>query len=147
MLAEDVAGRPYNKAAHRRQLLPRLNNRSEGSVEFKHQNISAVLKALGEVWIAGYKPTFSFRTSLIDAVARWSMINPDWTHRSPYSRPLNGMADATQLWIGPATTLSNQPPPGELDQMLHIARKFGVAARDARNRALGKAGEERVLIV
>nr|WP_257891976.1 DUF3883 domain-containing protein [Gymnodinialimonas phycosphaerae] len=29
--------------------------------------------------------------------------------------------------------------------MLHIARKFDVAARDERNRALGKAGEERVL--
>ena len=46
MLADDVAGQPYNKAEHRRQLLPLLNNRSEGSVEFKHQNISAVLKAL-----------------------------------------------------------------------------------------------------
>ena len=29
--------------------------------------------------------------------------------------------------------------------MLHIARKFDVAARDERNRALGRAGEERVL--
>jgi hypothetical protein len=41
--------------------------------------------------------------------------------------------------------LSNQPPPQELDQMLHIARKFDVAGRDERNRALGRAGEERVL--
>ncbi|HKK84524.1 MAG TPA: hypothetical protein VJ942_03275, partial [Roseovarius sp.] len=56
MLADDVAGRPYKKAEHRRQLLPLLNNRSAGSVEFKHQNISAVLKGLGEVWITGYKP-------------------------------------------------------------------------------------------
>lgn len=29
--------------------------------------------------------------------------------------------------------------------MLHIAKKFDVAVRDERNRALGKAGEERVL--
>ncbi len=70
MLANDVAGRPHNKAAHRRQLLPLLNNRSEGSVEFKNQNISAVLKGLGEVWITGYKPAFNFQSSLIDAVAR-----------------------------------------------------------------------------
>ncbi|MEO0658920.1 MAG: hypothetical protein AAFY74_15855, partial [Pseudomonadota bacterium] len=55
MLSKDVAGHPYNKAEHRRQLLPLLNNRSDGSVEFKHQNISAVLKGLGEVWITGYK--------------------------------------------------------------------------------------------
>ncbi len=33
MLADDIAGRPYNKAEHRRALLPLLNDRSEGSVE------------------------------------------------------------------------------------------------------------------
>ena len=145
MLADDVAGRPYNKAEHRRQLLPLLNNRSEGSVEFKHQNISAVLKGLGEVWITGYKPAFNFQASLIDAVARWLAMNPDWAHCSLSSRPMKGMAEAAQLWVGPAPTLTNQPPPDELEQMLHIARKFDVAARDERNRALGKAGEERVL--
>jgi hypothetical protein len=53
--------------------------------------------------------------------------------------------DAEWVWIGPPPTLSNQPPPQELDQMLHIACKFDVAGRDERNRALGRAGEERVL--
>lgn len=53
MLVEDVSVCPYNKAEHRRGLLPLLNERSEGSVEFKHQNISAVLKGLGEDWIPG----------------------------------------------------------------------------------------------
>ena len=146
MLADDVAGRAYTKAAHRRRLLPRLNNRSEGSVEFKHQNISAVLKGLGEVWIIGYKPAFNFQTSLVDAVARWLAINPGWTHRTISSPPVDGMAEAAQLWVGPAPTLTNQAPPDELEQMLYIARKFDVAARDERNRVLGKAGEERVLM-
>lgn len=49
------------------------------------------------------------------------------------------------MWIGPAPTLSNQPPPKELEEMLHIARKFDVAGRDERNRVLGRAGEEHVL--
>lgn len=145
MLADDVVGRPYNKAEHRRQLLPLLNDRSDGSVEFKHQNISAVLKGLGEVWITGYKPAFNVQASLIDAVARWLAMNPDWTHRPLSSRPVDGMVEAPQLWVGPAPTLTNQPPPDELEQMLHIARKFDVAARDERNRALGKFGEKRVL--
>lgn len=48
--------------------------------------------------------------------------------------------------MGPPPTLSNAPPPDELDQMTAIARKFDVAERDARNRALGCAGEERVLV-
>lgn len=92
-----------------------------------------------------YKPAFNFQASLIDAVARWLAMNPDWAHRSLSSRPMEGMAEAAQLWVGPAPTLTNQPPPDELEQMLHIAKKFDVAARDERNRALGKAGEERVL--
>ena len=71
MLAEDMAGRSYNKAQHRRSLMPLLRSRTEGSIEFKHQNISAVLKGLGEDWIPGYKPAFNFQMTLVDAVARW----------------------------------------------------------------------------
>ncbi len=145
MLAEDMAGRPYNKAQHRRSLMPLLRSRTEGSIEFKHQNISAVLKGLGEDWIPGYKPAFNFQMTLVDAVARWLALNPDWLGRLPGTRPAGGMREAAPIWIGPPPTLSNQPPPQELEQMLHIARKFDVAARDERNRALGRAGEERVL--
>lgn len=46
MLADELAGRPYSKAEHRRALLSLLDGRSEGSIVFKHQNISAGLKAL-----------------------------------------------------------------------------------------------------
>lgn len=49
------------------------------------------------------------------------------------------------LWIGPPPTHSNAPPPDELEQMTAMARKYDVAERDARNRALGRAGEERLL--
>ena len=54
MLADEFSGRHYNKAEHRRRLMHRLQTRSEGSIEFKHQNISAVLKGLGEDWMTGY---------------------------------------------------------------------------------------------
>jgi hypothetical protein len=146
MLAEDMAGRPYNKAQHRRSLMPLLRSRTEGSIEFKHQNISAVLKGLGEDWIPGYKPAFNFQMTLVDAVARWLAWNPAWLSRQPELQPVTGLEEeAAQIWIGPSPTLSNQPPPQELEQMLHIAREFDVAGRDERNRALGRAGEERVL--
>src|SRR5690606_9282222 len=49
------------------------------------------------------------------------------------------------LWIGPPPTPSNAPPPNELEQMTAIARESDVTERDARNRALGRAGEERIL--
>jgi hypothetical protein len=145
MLAEDMAGRPYNKAQHRGSLMPLLRCRTEGSIEFKHQNISAVLKGLGEDWIPGYKPAFNFQMTLVDAVARWLAWNPAWLGRMPGTRPTTGLREAAPIWIGPSPTLSNQPPPQELEQMLHVARKFDVAGRDDRNRALGRAGEERVI--
>ncbi len=145
MLAQDVARHPYNKAEHRRVLRAGLNDRSDGSVEFKHQNISAVLKGLGEDWITGYKPAFNFQASLEEAVARWLDRNQTWLERKPALRAGNGVAEGEQLWLAPPPTLSNQPPPQELEQMLRIARKFDVAGRDARNRALGRAGEQRVL--
>lgn len=145
MLRDDIAGKPYNKAGHRRALLPLLNNRTEGAIEFKHQNISAVLKGFGETWIFGYKPAFNFQMTLGDAVARWLALSPDWLARVERRIQQGQMDDAAQLWPSPPPTLSNQPPPQELEQMLHIARKFDVAGRDARNRALGRAGEERVL--
>jgi hypothetical protein len=146
MLDDDFAGRRYSKAEHRRALLPLLNGRSEGSIEFKHQNISAVLKGLGEDWISGYKPAFNFQASLEEAVARWLALNPAWLGRIQGGRSGTGLEEDAPLWIGPPPTLSNQPPPQELEQMLRIARKFDVAGRDQRNRSLGHAGEERVFL-
>jgi len=144
MLADDLVGRRYNKADHNRNLQGVID-RGPGSIEYKHQNISAVLKGLGEDWIPGYKPAFNFQMTLVDAVARWLALNSEWLHRQPIRKKAKDLAESAELWIGPAPTLSNLPPPDEVDQMLAIARKFDIAARDERNRTLGRAGEERVM--
>lgn len=148
MLADDIAGRHYNKAEHNRRVQA-ITGRKRGSIEFKHQNISAVLKGLGENWISGYPPAFNFQASLVDAVIRWLVRNPVWmdpaTRMATGSRPSTFRGNAA-LWIGPPPTHSNTPPPDELEQMTAIARKYDVAERDARNHLLGRAGEERVLI-
>lgn len=144
MLVDDIAGRRYSKAAHRRALLPLLPGRSESSIEFKHQNISAVLKGFSETWITGYRPAFNFQRALEDAVQRWLARNPDWLQPSVASAA-TGLREDAPLWVGPPPTLSNQPPPDELGVMLDLARRFDAAKREAANRALGRAGEERVL--
>lgn len=144
MLADDIAGRPYSKAEHNRQLQAVIG-RPRGSIEYKHQNISAVLKGLGEDWIPGYKPAFNFQASLVDAVVRWLDRHPDWLARVETGSSPSALREEAILWIGPPPTQSNAPPPDELEQMTAIARKYDVAERDARNRALGRAGEERVL--
>ena len=56
MLATEIRGEPFNKAAHNRILRRKLNGRSRGAVERKHQNISAVLIEMGFPYINGYKP-------------------------------------------------------------------------------------------
>lgn len=144
MLVDDLAGKPLNKAKSYRELAARID-RTAKAIEYKHQNISAVLKALGETWLSGLMPAFNFQGSLEHAVIRWLDAHPEWALRAPSDRPAAGLHDAAQVWVRPPPTLSNQPPPQELDLMLRIARKFDVAGRDERNRALGRAGEERVL--
>jgi hypothetical protein len=54
MLAAEISGVTYSKAAHRRSLITRLSGRSEQSIEFKHANISAVLLDLKFPYISVY---------------------------------------------------------------------------------------------
>jgi hypothetical protein len=81
-------------------------------------------------------------------VVRWLNRHPDWLARATRTATIvagSAFQENAVLWIGPPPTYSNAPPPEELEQMSAIARKYDVAARDARNRALGRAGEERIL--
>jgi hypothetical protein len=63
--------------------------------------------------------------TLVDAVARWLALNSAWLGRHSGVGAPTGLAEARPNWIGPPPTLSNQPPPQELERMLHIARSRG----------------------
>ena len=141
MLEKELSFRKFSKSEHRRALLGKLDNRSEGSIEFKHQNISAVLKGLGETWIVGYRPAFNFQMALVEAVSRHLSSRLGKENPSSLARK-SSFAEDGALYIGPPPTLSNQLPPDELEQMQLIASKFDVAKRDEQNRNLGLAGEE-----
>ena len=69
MLSIELHGQSYNKTAHRNSLLPLLNNRSNSSIERKHQNISAVLIDFGLPYIIGYKPLGNYQAQLAERVA------------------------------------------------------------------------------
>ena len=70
MLLKELAGQKYNKAERARNLMPLLNNRSKGSIEFKRANISAVLIELGFPSLHGYKPRANFqRDGLVEVVS------------------------------------------------------------------------------
>ena len=141
MLADDLAGRPYNKAAHNRGLQARLPARSRGSIEWKHQNISAILRGMGEDWLRGYKPAVDFQESLIDAVIRHPKRNAIYSKREA----LPSAARETSLLF-----LSSPPLPQNRDvlpekQRKALDRRFDPAEADARNRELGRDGEALVL--
>src|SRR5215203_3414960 len=68
MLASELAGTPYNKTVHRLTLLSKLPNRSESAIEFKHGNISAVLRDAGFPSINGYKPYSEYQALLATVV-------------------------------------------------------------------------------
>ena len=144
MLADDLAGRRYSKAAHNRALQIRIG-RGRGSTEYKHQNISAVLQWLGQPWIAGYRTAVNFLGFAYRG--RRALARPPPRLSSPMK--LESLASSPDslgtLVCGPPPTVSNRPPPKGLRQMQAVARKFDVAGRNERNRALGRAGEDFVL--
>jgi hypothetical protein len=70
MLRMEIAGESFNKAERNRMLQSRLTTRSRGSIEFKHQNISAAMLGLNQHWIEGYKPMSNFQFNLVEAVVR-----------------------------------------------------------------------------
>lgn len=69
MLSAELGGQSYSKAEHRRNLVPLLRGRTEGAIERKHGNISAVLIELGFPYIEGYKPFINYQQLLFDVVA------------------------------------------------------------------------------
>lgn len=142
MLGDELAGIHFSKAESNRALQA-LIPRNRGSIEFKHQNISAVMLGLGQPWITGYKPASNFQNALVDGVLRWLDAHPNWL--APKSSPLQlgaAVREPKSLWIGPPPTHRNEPPPVDPVFMAAVGRKYDVAQRDARNRELGKAGEE-----
>src|SRR5258708_2451514 len=76
MLADELSGRPYVKSRHNAALMARIG-RTHRSVEFKHQNISAVLDDLGMPWISGYRPKPNYQNAIFEAIDRYLTQHPD----------------------------------------------------------------------
>lgn len=68
MLRAELNGEKYVKAHHRRELLKVLDGRTDGAVERKHQNISAVMLKYGQPFIDGYKPLSAYQGVLEEVV-------------------------------------------------------------------------------
>jgi hypothetical protein len=136
MLLAELSGKAYVKSRHSAALMARIG-RSHRSVEFKHQNISAVLDELGLPWIPGYKPKLNFQNAIFDAIDRYITEHP-------------GILDPAQAFRAASTATADVfvPPPLPTpasdkipERLKRLVLKFDPVERDHLNRSLGKAGE------
>lgn len=151
MLGAELRGEPYNKTAHRQALSGSLDERSNGSIERKHQNISAILVELGYPCISGYKPLGNYQSLLFEVVEE--RIIGDRVLASTVAR------SAAEPALVPTvedilTRLEPRPDPvgttydrvaERLGGRLRTSRAINYLEREARNSSLGRAGEEFVL--
>lgn len=142
MLQLQRAGTSFVKA-HRNAALQELTGRSRTSIEFKHQNISAVLRKLGTNWLEGYPPMANYQRALVQVVARYVEECQDWVLSPPVSAAAR-ISDASPLFFE-TPPVASETRSREPEELTRLVRKFDPAERDARNRALGKLGEEHVL--
>ena len=128
----------YDKTQHRKALMGQID-RSNGSIEFKHHNISAVLQRLDLPWINGYKPRAHFQKSIVDAIERYLLKHPVAQHPEALAQVF---AERPQLFVEPPPLL--EPKKDSPEIIKRLVRKFNPAERDFLNRQLGYKGEEMV---
>lgn len=143
MLATELAGENYSKAEHRRNLMPLLNNRSEGSIEFKHQNISAVLINLGQLYISGYLPRYNYQKMLeekvIDYLVLDSSIEKNFKLYVEKDPKISGHHDFNKVIVdAPAISAVSEPPSTYKRNPI----KINYLEKEQRNSKLGTLGEK-----
>lgn len=150
MLKLELKDRAYNKTAHRNRLMGLLNSRSHGSIERKHQNISAILIEIGYPYISGYKPLSNYQTLLAQVVTDRISGNTDLTETvaEAVDQPADPLPvsdwqsylDDPPILDKKGSSVSVKKPP-----VYGRFREVNYLEREARNSSLGLAGEKFVL--
>jgi hypothetical protein len=148
MLHKELQGGSYNKAEHRRQLTPLLNGRSNSSIEFKHQNISAVLVHFGLPYIRGYLPRFNYQTALEEEVSAYLTTHPaiEQSFKDFAETSVNAKVDASifkNLLV--AAPNKNNRVEEEIPTYKKSPVKINYLQKEQENRNLGQLGEGMVV--
>ena len=152
MLRAELRGESFNKTAHRRALAQSLSNRSDGSIERKHQNISAALLDLGCPFVDGYKPLSNYQHLVLDVVA--DRLRSDSETTALINRIVHDDSPPDHRSALPSSLLQLEPPPDPTTPSVseprsnwptRIVENVDYLAIETHNRSLGLAGEELVL--
>jgi len=143
MLKMELAGESYSKTQENDRLRPSLNGRTKAAVEYKFQNVSAVLLKNGWIYIDGYKPAVNVQLDLRREVERQLREDADLDRlmQRPVERSIlnHAMAGAGLVETDPPSRVLGTPewnPRG-------IKRDY--VYRDTMNRQLGLQGETAVV--
>lgn len=147
MLSLELAGQSFSKSAHRRALQQKLNGRSDGSIEFKHCNISAVMMDLGFPNIRGYQPRSNYQSLLREVVE--SQVTRQTSLDSLALAAVEQPAVSPEL-IDFSKMIADAPARRHIASDAAPYRDYApikrdYIAREARNTTLGIAGEELVV--
>lgn len=151
MLKDELAGAPYVKAHEIERLRESGLDRTPGAIEYKYQNISAVLAQNGWIYIDGYRPAHNFQKSLRDEVFRQLIENPDLDNlmklrvQQLTEAAIVALKAERQLKVVNAPHIDPNPAPPEPWSPPGAGLKRDYTLRDAKNRELGLEGEKLVV--
>lgn len=138
MLEAELRNEPLVKSHVNAEVQQHID-RSRASIEYKFQNVSAVLRDLRHPFINGYKPASNYQESLVDAVAL--ALDDHDSLAEAALRAITGPASD----LGPPVDWHHVSPPqlefGWLRRSQRVAVRRDYVALDAANRELGLAGE------
>ncbi|KAD3515011.1 DUF3883 domain-containing protein [Arthrobacter yangruifuii] len=138
MLRSELEGEPYNKRAANRKLQEQIG-RSPGAIEFKHSNISHVLREMGSLYIEGYKPRSNVQEALRNAVQAERQSNDD------LDSLMLKVIDAPEIGPTDYVLAEETAPVIEVSEKVfqgHSVGRIDFPRVEAMKRALGLAGEE-----
>lgn len=146
MLKKELTDISFNKTQHRKILVSKLNNRPNGAVEFKHQNISAVLIEMGLPFIRGYKPKFNYQGLLVDEISKYlkdhqSIFEFEFEHFVKQEGIINEYDDFDfQHFLIEEPVVSKIPH----NTPLFKPNKINFLEREQNNKLIGERGEKLV---
>lgn len=141
LLEQELAHQPTRKSVVNRRVQD-ATGRGRGAVEYKFQNVSAVLYELRAPWVEGYKPAFNYQADLAQVVEDYLARHPEVLHL---------MKDRMEDRAAPRLDVSwgvVEPPvftefAGRTRQAPVLHTDY--ARLEASNRSLGLAGEQLIV--
>lgn len=143
MLENELRGQPFVKTQINAEL-QNLISRSRGSIEYKFQNVSAVLRDHAHPFINGYKPASNYQEALVESVLTGLARRPSLAEAAFESviASIERPARAIDVRVIDAPTIEVRAP---LHRSPRRALKRDYVAIEASNRQLGLAGEKTVV--